>query len=293
MVRHECTSRHQPAWARAPRAPPCRSPGCSPRGPRASAPTRWPSSSARASRPPTTCSPACATRASPCTTPAACTGSRRRSREMVTSAAATPADEPRDLSGVGRRAAGAHPQALLPRRPARRRAARRPRARPAGHAQAARAGRATSPTTPTRWRSARSCSRWRRPRSVERYLQRRAAALHAAHDHRPRRAARRAARGPPHAASRSTARSSTTTSAASPRRCSTRAGASSAAIGISMTRRAFDDEHETLAETVVDVALAADAPRARVPAAAQRVRHRPIPGICRNPPVLDPPADAA
>ena len=35
-----------------------------------------------------------------------------------------------------------------------------------------------------------------------------------------------------------------------------------AAIGISMTRRAFDDEHETLAQTVVAVALAAGA-RAR------------------------------
>ena len=48
-----------------------------------------------------------------------------------------------------------------------------------------------------------------------------------------------------------------------------------------MTRRAFDDEHETLAQTVVAVALAAGA-RARAADQSQRLRHRPIPGICRN-----------
>ena len=149
----------------APRARRCRSRGCSPRGPRASAPTTWPRSSARASRPPTTCSSACATRAWPCTTPAACTGSRRRSREMVTTAAVAPADELHDLSGVvSELLARTHKRSYLGG-PARRRAARRARARAAGDAEAARARSRASPTTPTRWRSARSCSRWPRPRS--------------------------------------------------------------------------------------------------------------------------------
>ena len=64
------------------------------------------------------------------------------------------------------------------------------------------------------------------------------------------------------------------------------------AIGISMTRRAFDDEHETLAQTVVAVALAAGAH-------ARSADHLSAYDIARfqasseTPPVLDPPADAA
>jgi acetyl-CoA synthetase len=68
-----------------------------------------------------------------------------------------------------------------------------------------------------------------------------------------------------------------------------------AAIGISMTRRAFDDEHEALAQTVVAVALAAGA-RARAGVADSP---RSIYDLARfqasseTPQVLDRPADAA
>ncbi|HEX5899580.1 MAG TPA: IclR family transcriptional regulator C-terminal domain-containing protein [Solirubrobacteraceae bacterium] len=68
-----------------------------------------------------------------------------------------------------------------------------------------------------------------------------------------------------------------------------------AAIGISMTRRAFDDEHETLARTVVGVALAAGA-RAGAGLPAGRLSAYDIARFqasSETAPVLDPPADAA
>ena len=91
--------------------------------PRACAPRRSPRRSARASRPPTTCSPACARRASPRTAPAASTAWRSLFRELVAGASAAPALH--DLSGIVRRPARPHAQALLRRRRARRRAAHR------------------------------------------------------------------------------------------------------------------------------------------------------------------------
>jgi DNA-binding IclR family transcriptional regulator len=68
-----------------------------------------------------------------------------------------------------------------------------------------------------------------------------------------------------------------------------------AAIGISMTRRAFDDDHETLAHTVVGVALATGAlagaglPAGRL-SAYDIARFQ---ASSETSPVLDPPADAA
>ena len=73
--------------------------------------------------------------------------------EVVTSAAAVPADEPDDLSGVVCRAPGAHPQALLPRRSPRGCDAHRPGARGPGDGPAARA-RSGHCRPCTRWRSA-------------------------------------------------------------------------------------------------------------------------------------------
>ena len=61
-----------------------------------------------------------------------------------------------------------------------------------------------------------------------------------------------------------------------------------------MTRRAFDDEHETLATTVVGVALAAGA-RAGAGLPANRLSAYDIARFQASseiPPVLDPPADA-
>lgn len=59
-----------------------------------------------------------------------------------------------------------------------------------------------------------------------------------------------------------------------------------AAIGISMTRRAFDDEHETLAQTVVAVALAAGAhARAADHLSAYDIAR--FQASAENPPVLD------
>ena len=163
-----CSSRCRrgPAGAgSAPRAQPCRSHGCSLRGPRASAPTTWPRSSARASRRPTTCSSACATRAWPCIAPAACTGSRPPSARW---SRAPPSRRPTscsDLSGVvDDLLARTHKRAYAGRRAGGELRVVR-RARLAGHAEAARAWARTSATTRTRWRSARSCSRCPRPRS--------------------------------------------------------------------------------------------------------------------------------
>jgi DNA-binding IclR family transcriptional regulator len=68
-----------------------------------------------------------------------------------------------------------------------------------------------------------------------------------------------------------------------------------AAIGISMTRRAFDDEHETLAQTVVAVALAAGA-RARAGVPDSPISTYDIARFQASseiPQVLDRPADAA
>jgi DNA-binding IclR family transcriptional regulator len=68
-----------------------------------------------------------------------------------------------------------------------------------------------------------------------------------------------------------------------------------AAIGISMTRRAFDDEHETLAPTVVGVALATGA-RAGAAPPPDRLSAYDIARFQASseiPPVLDPPVDAA
>jgi DNA-binding IclR family transcriptional regulator len=68
-----------------------------------------------------------------------------------------------------------------------------------------------------------------------------------------------------------------------------------AAIGISMTRRAFDEEHEALAQTVVAVALATGA-RARAGVAAKRLSAYDIARFQASseiPPVLDRPDEAA
>ena len=119
------------------------------------------------------------------TSPAASTASRRRSatRSRPAPSRRRRAARPRRRR---RRPARAHAQALLPRRRARRRAA-------TSCSSAALQGMPKLPglkprdraTTPTRSRSARSCSRWPAPEVVERYLAARPAALHAAHDHRP------------------------------------------------------------------------------------------------------------
>ena len=114
-----------------------------------------------------------------------------------------------------------HAQALLRRRRARRRAARRARARAAGHAQAPGPRARDIRDNAHALALGKVALALAPPEVVERYVQRRAAPLHAAHDHRPRRACAPSSRGPPRAATRSTARSSTTTSAASPRRSST------------------------------------------------------------------------
>jgi DNA-binding IclR family transcriptional regulator len=68
-----------------------------------------------------------------------------------------------------------------------------------------------------------------------------------------------------------------------------------AAIGISMTRRAFDDEHEALAQTVVAVALAAGArARAGVPDSPPSIYDLArFQASSETPQVLDRPADAA
>ena len=218
-------------------------------------------SSARASRRPTTCSSASATKAWRCTTPAACTGSRRPSRDGHDRHRRA-ADELHDLSGVvAELLARTHKRSYLgllragelhvvaergaqgmAKLPGPGRPNRRQRARAGDRQGDARHG-------PARGRRALPAGR--------------AAALQRPHDHRSRRPARRSARGPPHAASRSTARSSTTTSAASRAPVLDPRGRFLAAIGISMTRRAFDDEHAR---------ARGDAPR----------RHR-IPGIFRIP----------
>jgi len=68
-----------------------------------------------------------------------------------------------------------------------------------------------------------------------------------------------------------------------------------AAIGISMTRRAFDDEHDTLAPTVVGVALATGA-RAGAAVPPDRLSAYDIARFQASseiPTVLDPPVDAA
>ena len=189
--------RRGPAGAgSAPRAQRYRSPGCSPRGRRASAPTTSPRSSARASRPPTTCSSACATRAWPCTTPAACTGSRPPSREMVTSATVAPADELHDLSGVvAELLARTHKRSYLGVLRAgelhvvRERGAQGMAKLPglgahiADNAHALALGKVDARDGLARGRRALPAGR--------------AAALQRPHDHRSRRPARRAARGPP------------------------------------------------------------------------------------------------
>jgi acetyl-CoA synthetase len=67
------------------------------------------------------------------------------------------------------------------------------------------------------------------------------------------------------------------------------------AIGISMTRRAFDDEHEALAETVVAVARATGA-QARAGAGPRRVSNYDMgrfQASSETAPVLDSPAEAA
>jgi DNA-binding IclR family transcriptional regulator len=65
-------------------------------------------------------------------------------------------------------------------------------------------------------------------------------------------------------------------------------------VGISMSRRAFDDEHESLARTVVEVAGTAGARPADVAALRPApARDRTIPDIFRNEPVLDPAAEAS
>ena len=121
------------------------------------------------------------------------------------------------------------------------------------------------------------------PDAVERYVQRRPAPLHAPTRHGPRRLRDELARSA--ARRRLDHEEFAPTSAAWRRPILDARGRFLAAIGIAMTRRAFDDEHETLAGTVVGVALAAAA-RAGGGLPASRLsacEHRPIPGIFRNP----------
>ena len=204
--------------------------------------------------------------------------------EMVTRATAAPADELHDLSGVvAELLARTHKRSYL--------GVLRAgelhvvaRARRAGDGQAARARARTSPTTPTRWRSARSMLAMAPPEVVERYLQAglRRFSAHTITDPDALRDELREVRRRGYAVDREEFDEDFCCIAApvlDPR------GRFLAAIGISMTRRAFDDEHETLAQTVVAVALAAGA-RARGAAPgepSERLRHRPIPGIFRNP----------
>ena len=176
-------------------------------------------------------------------------------RDRPTGAIA-PARAPRPLRRR-RRPARPHAQARLPRGAAPRRAARRARARAAGHAEAARAEAARSATTRTRSRSARSCSPWPRPRSSSATC-----ASPACGASPPTRSPTRTPSG------RSCARRGARGFAVEREEfdddfCCIAApvldarGRFLAVIGISMSRRAFDDEHEILATTVVDVAAVA------------------------------------
>ena len=110
-----------------------------------------------------------------------------------------------------------------------------------------------SATTPTRSRSARSCSRSRPTEAVERYIA-----------GRPARASRRAPSPSPTRCGPSCAGSGgpgspptrgvrRRTSAVSPPRSSTTRRRFLGAVGISMSRRAFDDERAALEETLRDV----------------------------------------
>ena len=216
---------------------------------------------------------------------AASTGSRPAFRDMVTSAAAAPADELHDLSGARLRPPGAHAQALLPRRRPRRRAAtscssaalqgmpklpgleaahRRQRAR-----ARARQGRARD--GPARGRRALRC----RP-GLRRFT------AHTITDPTPCATSCARSRRRGYAVEREEFDDDFCCIAApvlDPR------GRFLAVIGISMTRRAFDEEHETLAQTVVAVAAggrrAAPARRpGRSPLSAYDIAR--FPGIFRN-----------
>ena len=273
----------------APRARPCRSHGCSLRGPRASAPTRWPRSSARASRRLTTCSSACATRASPCIIPAASIGWRRPSARW-SRAPPSPADElttSRAWSTSCSRAPTSAPTWAS--------------CAPASCTSSLERGCRACPSCPGWAREiadnahalalgkvvlAMAAARGRRALPAGR-----PAALQRPHDHRARRPARRAARGPP---PRLRGRAEEfgedfcciaapvlDAAGASSRRSGSRCRAGPSTRSTRRSRRRSSASPWPPARA-----------RARVPRAAQRLRHRPIPGIFRNPPVLDPPADA-
>ena len=248
--------------------------------PTASAPTRSPRRSARASRPPTTCSPACATRASPCAGRAASTSSRRRSARPSRRDARRRPPRPRRRR---RRPARAHAQARLPRRcsaPAQMRIVLERGA--AGHAEAARAW-----SREIARQRARAGARQGRARARARAEARRAlpaapacGASRAAHDHRPD-------------ALRDELREVRRTGFAVDREefdddfCCIAApvldarGRFLGAVGISMSRRAFDDEHEKLAETAAATSSRwpARSPARRLAATSSSIRGRRQPGL--------------
>ena len=101
-----------------------------------------------------------------------------------------------------------------------------------------------SPTTPTRWRWARSCSRACAPTPSPATPPAGSSATRRTRSPTLRRAQRGARAGARRTASPSTARSSTPTSAASPRPCWTTRGRLAGILGLSASTRAFDAEHE-------------------------------------------------
>jgi acetyl-CoA synthetase len=180
---------------------------------------------------------------------------RARVREMVTSGTAR---RPTSCttSRAWSRAAGAHAQALLPGRPARRRAARRARARRAGDGQAAGLGAHIADNAHA-LALGKVDARDGPPESSSATCRPGCGASAPTRSPIPTRCATSCARSPPRLRGRREEFGEDFCCIASA--VSIPAGRLLAAIGISMTRRAFDDEHETLARTVVGVALAAGA----------------------------------